>query len=172
MDKENIIISIIIVLCIAAAVAAYGLTNSNNPIFSDLSSMAGGDSSGHGPGNNSTIKHNGSSVATTAGSGSSGTSSGGSGSSSGGSGSGSGGSGGGSGGSGGGDSGGGGSGSSTHLSYAEALSIASGAIGEEGAHAEYDRFESGMWIFKIYDSHGNHVDTIGVDDATGMTNRV
>ena len=39
MEKSNIIISIIIVLCIAAAVAAYGITNSNNPIFSDLSSM-------------------------------------------------------------------------------------------------------------------------------------
>ena len=170
MDKENIIISIIIVLCIAAAVAAYGLTNSNNPIFSDLSSMSGSDSSGHGPGNNSTLKHNTSSnVATTAGSGSSGSS----GSSSSGSGSGSGSSSGGSsgGGSGGGGSG-GGSGSGTHLSYAQALNIVNGALGEEGVHAEYDRFENGYWIFRIYDASGNHVDSIGVNDATGMTERV
>ena len=170
LDKENIIISIIIVLCIAAAVAAYGLTNSNNPIFSDLSSMSGDDASGHGPGNNSTAKHNHSSnVATTARGGSGGTSSGGSGS--GGSGSGS-----GSGGSGGGDSGGGGSGggggSSTHLSYAQALSIVNDAIQVEGAHAEYDRFENGYWIFRVYDSSGNHVDSIGVNDATGMTERI
>ena len=39
MDKANIIISIIIVLCVAAAVAAYGITNSDSPIFSDLSSI-------------------------------------------------------------------------------------------------------------------------------------
>ncbi|MBQ6512200.1 endoglucanase [Methanobrevibacter sp.] len=159
MDKENIIISIIIVLCIAAAVAAYGLTNSNNPIFSDLSSMAGGDSSGHGLGNNSTAKTgSGSSVATTT------TSSGGSGTGSGGSGSGSGGSGSG--------SGGGGSGSNTRLSYSEATSIANSAIQVEGAYAVYQGFSDGMWIFRIYDSEGNVVDGIGVVDATGMTERV
>ena len=50
MDKANIIISIIIVLCIAAAVTAYGLTNSNNPIFSDLSSMGSNDDTGDGLG--------------------------------------------------------------------------------------------------------------------------
>ncbi|MGX8694410.1 MAG: endoglucanase [Methanobrevibacter sp.] len=154
MDKENIIISIIIVLCIAAAVAAYGITNSNNPIFSDLSSMAGGDSSDHGLGNNSTIKHGtGSSVATTTGGGS-GTGSG--------SGSGSGGSGGGS----------GGQGQGTRLSYSQAQSIANNAIQVEGAYAGNGYYTQGYWIFTIYDANGNQIDSIGVNDATGQTERV
>ena len=42
MDKSNIIISIIIVICIAAGVAAYGITNSENPIFSNLNSLDSG----------------------------------------------------------------------------------------------------------------------------------
>ncbi|WP_405304363.1 endoglucanase [Methanobrevibacter sp.] len=163
MDKENIIISIIIVLCIAAAVAAYGITNSNNPIFSDLSSMAGGDSSGHGLGNNSTLKSgSGSSVATTTGGGS-GTGSG--------SGSGSGGSGGGSG---------GGQGQGTRLSYSQAQSIANSGVGIEGAYTGSGYYSQGYWIFLIYDSNGNPIldpdtgnqATIAVNDATGMTERV
>lgn len=44
MDKSNIIISIIIVICIAAGVAAYGITNSENPIFSNLNSLDSGSS--------------------------------------------------------------------------------------------------------------------------------
>ncbi|MEE3489358.1 MAG: hypothetical protein VZR10_00665 [Methanobrevibacter sp.] len=72
MDKANIIISIIVVLCIAAAVTAYGITNSDNPIFSDLSSMGANDNTGNGLGNNTTLNNNsGSSVATTDGSSSS-----------------------------------------------------------------------------------------------------
>ena len=157
MDKENIIISIIIVLCIAAAVAAYGITNSNNPIFSDLSSMAGGDSSGHGLGNNSTSKTgSGSSVATTTGSGGSGTGSGGSGSGSGGSGSGS----------------GGGQYQGTRLSYSQAFNIASGAISVEGAHLGNGYYTQGYWVFPVLDANGNQVDSIGVNDATGKTERV
>ena len=35
MDKANLIISIIIVLCIATAVAAYGIINNQDAIFSD-----------------------------------------------------------------------------------------------------------------------------------------
>ena len=55
MDKSNIIISIIIVICIAAGVAAYGITNSENPIFSNLNSLdSGSGDSGNGIGNNST----------------------------------------------------------------------------------------------------------------------
>ena len=58
MDKSNLIISIIVVLCIAAAVAAYGLTNSDNPIFSDLSSMGSNGDNWQGLGNNSTPTKN------------------------------------------------------------------------------------------------------------------
>ena len=83
MEKSNIIISIIIVLCIAAAVTAYGLTNNDDAIFSDLANMGSSDSGDDGIGDSG-------------GSSSGGSSSGGSG-----------------GGSGGGGSGGGGSGSIT-----------------------------------------------------------
>ena len=50
------IISIIIVLCVAAAVAAYGLINGNDATFSNLAGVdSGGDSgSGTGHGNNTT----------------------------------------------------------------------------------------------------------------------
>ena len=173
MDKANIIISIIIVLCIAAAVAAYGITNSNSPIFSDLSSMGANDNTGDGLGNNTAVTNDtGSSVATTgqgsdvssgssSGSSSSGSSSGSSssGSSSGSSSSGSG-------------SGGGSSSSSTKLSYSTAKAIASDAIAEEGCYAGSGYYSNGYWIFTIYDADGNAVDSIGVNDATGMTERV
>ena len=56
MEKENLIISIIVVLCFAAAVAAYGIINNQGAIFSDLASMdsSGSDSgNGQGIGNNS-----------------------------------------------------------------------------------------------------------------------
>lgn len=46
MEKSNVIISIIIVVCIAAGVAAYGLTNSDNAIFSDLAGVDSGDDKG------------------------------------------------------------------------------------------------------------------------------
>ena len=52
MEKENLIISIIIVVCIAAAVAAYGITNSDSPVFSDLTSMGANDNGGNSVGNN------------------------------------------------------------------------------------------------------------------------
>ena len=71
MDKANIIISIIIVLCIAAAVAAYGLTNTNNPIFSDLSSMGANNPSDNGLGNNTAVTNGSNTPATTTSSGSS-----------------------------------------------------------------------------------------------------
>ena len=47
MDKETLVISIIIVVCIGAAVAAYGITNSDNPVFSNLTGM-GPNNAGHG----------------------------------------------------------------------------------------------------------------------------
>ncbi|WP_407414641.1 endoglucanase [Methanobrevibacter sp.] len=166
MDKANIIISIIVVLCIAAAVAAYGITNSDSPIFSDLSSMSASNDAGNGIGNISSLNNGtGSSVATTSsssGSTGSGSGSSSSGGSSSGSGSGSGGSG----------SGSGGSGTSTHLSYSQAQSIANGAISEAGCYAGNGRYSDGYWIFTIYDANGNAVDGIGVNDATGMTERM
>ncbi|WP_458404469.1 endoglucanase [Methanobrevibacter sp.] len=176
MDKANVIISIIIVLCIAAAVAAYGITNSNNPIFSDLSSMNANNDAGNGLGNNTTAG-NGSSVAVTnsapstvssgSGSGSSGSSSSGSSSSSSSSSSGS-----SSSGSSSSDSSSSDSDSpSTSLSYSDAKSIASGAIEEEGCYAGSGYYSGGYWYFTIYDADGNAVDGIAVNDATGMTER-
>ena len=178
MEKSNIIISIIIVLCIAAAVAAYGITNSDNPIFSDLSSMQGKDT-GHGLGNNSSInKTNGSSVASTAGSASSSSSD--SGYSDGGSSSGS-------------DSSdsysdyssssssssssdyssdsSSSSSSGTSLSYSDAQSIAAGAVSEPGCYAGGGYYSDGYWYFTVYDQDGNAVDSISVSDSTGATGR-
>lgn len=174
MDKSNIIISIIIVLCVAAAVAAYGITNSDNPIFSDLSSMSG--KTGNGLGNNTTLN---ATAVDGAGSGNddtgyssgsgSGTSSSGSGSgSSSGSGSGSGS---GSSGSGGGGSGGGDTPSSTQLSYSEAQSIAASVIEEPSCSIGNGYYSGGYWYFNVIDADGNVVDTISVNDQTGQTGR-
>ena len=165
MEKSNIIISIIIVLCIAAAVAAYGITNSNNPIFSDLSSMNSNNNLGDGIGNNSTVG-NSSNTATSSGSSnggsSNGVSSGGSSSS--------------------GShqsssssssrsSSGGSSSGTAKLSYATAKSIANGAVGEPGCYAGSGYYSGGYWYFTILDEDGKAVDTISVNDATGATGR-
>ena len=171
MDKANIIISIIIVLCIAAAVAAYGITNSDNPIFSDLSSMGANDDTDDGLGNNTTDENNGTEI-TASPSSSGGIASGGSGSvNSGGSSSGSS----SSSGSNGGSSYNSGSSSSnkatTTLSYSEAKSIANSAVGEPGCYAGNGYYSGGFWYFTIYDENGNNVDTISVNDATGATGR-
>ena len=179
MEKSNIIISIIIVLCIAAAVAAYGITNSDNPIFSDLSSMQGKDT-GNGLGNNSSInKTNGSSVASTAGS--AGSSSSDSGYSDDGSSSGS-------------DSSdsysdysssssssssssdyssdsSSSSSSGTSLSYSEAQSIAASSTLEPGCYVGGGEYSYGVWYFTVYDQDGNAVDNIAVYDSTGKTGR-
>ena len=165
MDKANIIISIIIVLCIAAAVAAYGITNTDNPIFSDLSSMGANDDNGNGVGNITAGNHS-NSVATTSGSSSTGSGSG-SGSSSGGSSSSSSGS-----SSNGGSNSNGGSSSGTQLSYSQAQAIAANSVLEEGCKIGSGYYSNGYWIFNVYDADGNVVDTIGVNDATGMTERV
>ena len=184
MDKANIIISIIIVLCIAAAVTAYGITNSDNPIFSDLSSMGANDDAGDGIGNVTSLDNGSSSVATTSGSQSStGSGSSSSGSSSGGSSSGSSSSGtpsssgssSSSSGSGSGSSSGSSSSSSSssskQLSYSSAKAIASDAILEEGCYAGSGYYSDGYWYFTVYDADGNAVDSIAVNDATGNTER-
>ena len=145
MEKSNIIISIIIVLCIAAAVAAYGITNSNNPIFSDLSSMNSNNNLGDGIGNNSTVG-NSSNTATSSGSSNGGSSNGVS-------------------------SGGSSSSGTAKLSYATAKSIANGAVGEPGCYAGSGYYSGGYWYFSILDEDGKAVDTISVNDATGATGR-
>jgi hypothetical protein len=176
MDKSNIIISIIIVLCIAAAVTAYGITNSDNPLFSNLSSMGASDNAGNGIGNNTTLS-NGSSVATTSGSSASSGSSD-SGSSSGSSSSGSSYSSDSSSSSSGSSSSGSSSSSSdsgssgTQLSYSTAKAIASDSILEDGCYAGGGYYSDGYWIFNIYDEDGNVVGSIGVNDATGSTEEV
>ena len=54
MDNSSIIISVVIVLCIAAGVTAYGLTNDSNSVFNDLSGFTPDDQGNTGIGNNST----------------------------------------------------------------------------------------------------------------------
>lgn len=171
MDKANIIISIIIVLCIAAAVAAYGITNSDNPIFSDLSSIGANDNAENGIGNN-TIANQTNPAATDgssnteSGSGSGSTSGGSSSSSSGSS------SNGGSSSNSGSNSNSGGNSHSTQLSYSAAKAIADDSVLEEGCYAGEGYHSHGYWIFPVYDADGNQIDAIGVDDTTGMTSRV
>lgn len=57
MDKETLVISIIIVLCIGAAVVTYGITNNDNPVFSNLANM-GPNSAGNSVGNHSATTNN------------------------------------------------------------------------------------------------------------------
>lgn len=56
MDNSNIIVSVIIVLCIAAGVTAYGLTHDTSGIMNSLSGFtpSSSSSSGNGPGDNNT----------------------------------------------------------------------------------------------------------------------
>lgn len=148
MNKSDMIISIIIVLCIAAGVIAYGLTNSDNTIFSDLSSMGSGDNNGDGIGNNTT---NGTGVGTGTGSSS------GSGSSSSGTRTGS------------------GSGSSSNSGNPiynppdpnpsiptedEIIRIANTYVTQDGWHASSAYYSSGYWYVTIVDADGNRVDEI------------
>ena len=54
MDNSSIIISVVIVLCIAAGVTAYGLTNDSSTVFNDLSGFTPDEQGNTGIGNNST----------------------------------------------------------------------------------------------------------------------
>lgn len=65
MDNSSILISIIIVLCIAAGVTAYGLTNDSNAVFNDLSGFTPDAQGNTGIGNNSTNGTEGTGVAGT-----------------------------------------------------------------------------------------------------------
>lgn len=159
MKNSNIIISVIIVLCIAAGVTAYSITNPEGNIFSlpGYTPSDSGDSGDLGTGGIGADNGTG-----TNDSGSNGGGSGSSGSSS-------------SGGSSNHNSGGGGSGSNVHIGMtsSQAQAIINGAVEEPGAHAGTATWNSAlnMWVAKIYDKDGNVVDSIGVD-ANKRTNRV
>ena len=88
MDNSNIIISVIIVLCIAAGVTAYGISEGDNAVFSDLAGFSpdSSNSGDNGIGNitaNNSAGSGSSPIATTSTGGSSGGTSSGSGSNSG-----------------------------------------------------------------------------------------
>ena len=167
MNNSNIIVSIIIVLSIAAGVTVYGLNEGDNAVFSDLTGFtpASSDSGSNGLGdlisndsNQQNSGMNGVSSPSSSGSSSSGSSSSGS-SSNGGSGSGS---------SSSGGSGSGGSGSSggsqtpTKISSSQAKSIASGFIEEDGAYVSNVKDDGSMYICYISDANGEVVDAIGI----------
>ncbi len=167
MNNSNIIVSIIIVLSIAAGVTVYGLNEGDNAVFSDLTGFtpASSDSGSNGLGdlisndsNQQNSGMNGVSSPSSSGSSSSGSSSSGS-SSNGGSGSGS---------SSSGGSGSGGSGSSggsqtpTKISSSQAKSIASGYIEEDGAYVSNVKDDGSMYICYISDANGEVVDAIGI----------
>ena len=167
MNNSNIIVSIIIVLSIAAGVTVYGLNEGDNAVFSDLTGFtpASSDSGSNGLGdlisndsNQQNSGMNGVSSPSSSGSSSNGGSSSGS-SSNGGSGSGS---------SSSGGSGSGGSGSSggsqtpTKISSSQAKSIASGYIEEDGAYVSNVKDDGSMYICYISDANGEVVDAIGI----------
>ena len=157
MDKANLIISIIIVLCIATAVAAYGIINNDNPIFSELPNMGSDDGgSGNGVGNNTTHGNSTSSGSSSSSSGSASSSSGSSSRSGSGSGSG---------------SGGGGSSQQTSHSSAQIRAIANSAILEEGCYAGTPQYSNGYWYVAVYDASGNVVDSLAINDRTGAVGR-
>ena len=163
MNNSNIIVSIIIVLSIAAGVTVYGLNEGDNAVFSDLTGFtpASSDSGSNGLGdlisndsNQQNSGMNGVSSPSSSGSSSSGSSSSGS-SSSGSS------SNGGSGGSGGSGSS-GGSQTPTKISSSQAKSIASGFIEEDGAYVSNVKDDGSMYICYISDANGEVVDAIGI----------
>lgn len=170
MDKSNIIISIIIVICIAAGVAAYGITNSENPIFSNLNSLdSGSGDSGNGIGNNTT--HHDSPSTSSHGSGGTGAGSGSGVSSGSGSGSGS-------------SSGlGSGSGGGSHhtpytphhpsspkITSEQAKEIANQHIEQSGWYAGTPTLSADrtVWYVPIYDQSGNTVDSMEINANTGV----
>ena len=163
MDNSNIIISVIIVLCIAAGVTAYGISEGDNAVFNDLTGFSpdslssdsngigdilgtdGNDGSGSGVSSGSSSGGNGASG---------GTSSSGSGSGSG--------SGGSSSGSGSGGSSSGGQGSSK-ISADKAKSIVNNNfIGEPGAYVSSVKDDGTQYICYISNANGTVVDAIAI----------
>ena len=161
MDNSNIIISVIIVLCIAAGVTAYGISEGDNAVFNDLTGFSPDSSSSgdYGIGdlfNDGTNDGTGSSSSSSGGSSSSGSSGGTN--SNGGSNSGS-----GNGGSGsGGNSGNSSNPSQQKITPAQAKTIATGFIGEEGAYVSNVKDDGTEYICYISNSNGTVVDAIGI----------
>ncbi len=149
MEKTNIILSVVIVLCIAGGVTAYGLTNPDNNILSSLTGFTPSDDS-DSTGDDVNNDPNGGDVGESDSSPNSGGQSSGSGSGS--------------------------SVSTSHMGMSsyQAKQIATDHIGEPGAYAGTPTWDESiqMWIVKVYDQDGNVVDGIGVDPLTGRTNRV
>lgn len=153
MDNSNIIISIIIVLCIAAGVTAYSLTNDDN-VFTDLEGITPESSDDGGLGDNgvgNTTEDMGTNVETS-GSGS-GTGSGtGSGSGSG--------------------SGGGKvhpkpTPTPTYISKSKAISIASSCVQQPGCSVKTATLSGSSYYCYVYDADGNQVDCIVIDAKSG-----
>ncbi|KZX10824.1 hypothetical protein [Methanobrevibacter filiformis] len=159
MKNLNIIISIIIVLAIAAAVTAYGITNPDNNIFSSLDGYSPDSSSDsldtgsadNGVGTNDTQSSNdgsGSEGVTTTGSGNGASGSGSSGN---------------------------GTSASTHdgMSISEAKNIVNGKEKEHGFHAGTPSWDkaSHLWFVPVLDENGTKVDTMSVDPKTKKTGR-
>ena len=154
MDNSNIIISIIIVLCIAAGVTAYSLTNDSDNIFTNLQGITpeSGDDAGLGDtGLFADGQANGNGA--TSGTGSSGSGGGGSGG----------------GGSGGGGSGGGGSGGggSSYISPTQAKNIAKGYVGQSGCYIGTPYISGKYYYCPVFDKTGAKVDCIVLDAKTG-----
>ena len=160
MDNSNIIISVIIVLCIAAGVTAYGISEGDNAVFNDLTGFSP-DSSSSGDNIISDLFNDGTSDGTGSSSSSGGSSSSGSSggtNSNGGSNSGS-----GNGGSGsGGNSGGSTNPTQQKITPAQAKTIATGFIGEEGAYVSNVKDDGTEYICYISNSNGTVVDAIAI----------
>ena len=178
MDNSNIIISVIIVLCIAAGVTAYGISEGDNAVFTDLSgfspdsSNSGNDGIGNASMNNSNDGSGSLISAPTNSGGSTGSGGSGGGSGSGGSG---GGSGSGSGGSGGGSGSGGSGGSSqtTDIGYDASLKKAQSLAGGAAFVSSTDAGTYRIFYFKksmpVTNQSNYTTDTfaISIDKATG-----
>ena len=171
MDNSNIIISIIIVLCIAAGVTAYGISEGNNAVFNDLTGFtpSGSDSGSNGLGdlfgnnsNQGTDSGSSTGASTTPNNGGSGSNGG---SSNGGTGTGNGGNS-GSSSNGGSSTGNGGNSNQSQpvnkISAQEAQTIASQYIGEPGAYVSNVKDDGTEYICYISDSNGTGVDAIGI----------
>jgi len=147
MRNTNLIIAIIIVLCIAAGVTAYGIINPDNSVL---------NLPGYTSDTGSTGSDSGDTGKTTTDTGSSGSGSGSSGGSN--------------------NGGSGGRSVETHdgMTITKAKQIATDAIEEPGAYAgtPYWDESTNQWIVLVYDKNGNQIDGIGVDPKTGFTSRV
>jgi len=139
MRNSNIVISVIIVLCIAAGVSAYGVLNPDANIvnLSGFTSDSSNDlgSSGDGIGNDSTGDSSGVLGSTNSNPGSGSTSS---------------------------PVSNGGSSGGNMISSSQAKSIASGAIQEEGCSPGTPKKSGNTWIVPVIDENGTQVDGIQI----------